>query len=110
PAPTAAPALTPQREVTPTTSPARHQAPAPAIAASHSGNGNSFEDRVRTKSSPLVRKIAAEHGVNISSLQGSGVAGRVTKRDILGFIESGARPTAGVPTRGLAGTGGHLLP
>jgi len=49
----------------------------PAIAPSHSGNGNSFEDRVRTKSSPLVRKIAAEHGVNISSLQGSGVAGRV---------------------------------
>ncbi len=70
-------------------SPARQQPASPAIAASHSGNGNSFEDRVRTKSSPLVRKIAAEHGVNIGSLQGSGVAGRVTKRDILGFIESG---------------------
>jgi 2-oxoglutarate dehydrogenase E2 component (dihydrolipoamide succinyltransferase) len=40
-----------------------------------------------------VRKIAAEHGVNIASLQGSGVAGRVTKRDILGFIESGATTT-----------------
>src|SRR5690349_1379839 len=70
--------------------PGRQQPAAPAIAASHAGNGNSFEDRVRTKSSPLVRKIAAEHGVNIASLQGSGVAGRVTKRDILGFIESGA--------------------
>jgi pyruvate dehydrogenase E2 component (dihydrolipoamide acetyltransferase) len=69
--------------------PARQQPAAPAIAAAHSGNGNSFEDRVRTKSSPLVRKIAAEHGVNIASLQGSGIAGRVTKRDILGFIDSG---------------------
>jgi pyruvate dehydrogenase E2 component (dihydrolipoamide acetyltransferase) len=53
------------------------------------GNGNSLEDRLRTKSSPLVRKIAAEHGVEISRLQGSGLAGRVTKRDIMQFLESG---------------------
>src|SRR5437868_5213084 len=83
----------PQREITPAPTPSRQPSPAPAIAASHSGNGNSFEERVRTKSSPLVRKIAAEHGVNIASLQGSGVAGRVTKRDILGFIESGSPAT-----------------
>jgi len=79
----------PQRETTPPPAPTRQQPPAPPIAAAHTGNGNSFEDRVRTKSSPLVRKIAAEHGVNIAALQGSGVAGRVTKRDILGFIEAG---------------------
>jgi pyruvate dehydrogenase E2 component (dihydrolipoamide acetyltransferase) len=91
----AAPAIPPvaasgvQREVTPGAVPSRQQPAAPAIAASPSGNGNSFEDRVRTRSSPLVRKIAAEHGVNVSSLQGTGVAGRVTKRDILGFIEAG---------------------
>jgi pyruvate dehydrogenase E2 component (dihydrolipoamide acetyltransferase) len=48
----------PQREGTPTPAPQRQPTPAPAIAASHSGNGNSFEDRVRTKSSPLVRKIS----------------------------------------------------
>src|SRR5207253_1635356 len=84
----------PQREVTAPASPVRQRPPAPGIAASHAGNGNSFEDRVRTKSSPLVRKIAAEHGVNISSLHGTGVAGRVTKRDILGFIDSGAPATA----------------
>ncbi len=88
---------TPQAPAAPLSPPARQQPNAPAFAASHTGNGNSFEDRVRTKSSPLVRKIAAEHGVNISSLQGSGVAGRVTKRDILGFIESGAPATAPVP-------------
>jgi pyruvate dehydrogenase E2 component (dihydrolipoamide acetyltransferase) len=79
----------PQREPAPAPAAARHQPTAPATSPSHSGNGNSFEDRIRTKSSPLVRKIAAEHGVNIAALQGSGVAGRVTKRDILGFIESG---------------------
>jgi pyruvate dehydrogenase E2 component (dihydrolipoamide acetyltransferase) len=95
----------PQREGTPASAPSRQQPAAPAIAASHTGNGNSFEDRVRTKSSPLVRKIAAEHGVNIAALSGSGVAGRVTKRDILGFIESGASTKAPGPR-----TGGHALP
>jgi 2-oxoglutarate dehydrogenase E2 component (dihydrolipoamide succinyltransferase) len=101
----------PQREVTPASAPSRQPTPAPAIAASHTGNGNSFEDRVRTKSSPLVRKIAAEHGLNIASLQGSGVAGRVTKRDILGFIESGAPIPAAVPgIRGGGAPGGHALP
>jgi 2-oxoglutarate dehydrogenase E2 component (dihydrolipoamide succinyltransferase) len=101
----------PQREASPAGAPARQQPPAPAIAASHSGNGNSFEDRVRTKSSPLVRKIAAEHGVNIASLEGSGVAGRVTKRDILGFIESGASTTIATPGARTGGApGGHTLP
>ena len=98
----------PQREATPAAAPSRNQPPAPAIAASHSGNGNSFEDRVRTKSSPLVRKIAAEHGVNIASLQGSGVAGRVTKRDILGFIESGASATTAPSGGRLPPTASHL--
>jgi len=102
----------PTEKVTPQPTPAKQperaaSAPAPAVVASHTGNGNSFEDRVRTKSSPLVRKIAAEHGVNIASLHGSGVAGRVTKRDILGFIESGASTTSTVQG---ARTGGHAMP
>jgi len=101
----------PQREVTPAPQAPRQPSPAPAIAASHGGNGNSFEDRVRTKSSPLVRKIAAEHGVDIAALSGSGVAGRVTKRDILGFIESGAPMPSAVPAgRGSVPPGRHALP
>ena len=56
-------------------------------------NGNSQEERLRTKSSPLVRKIAAEHGIELSALQGSGISGRVTKRDILQFIEGSAAVT-----------------
>src|SRR5262252_7382944 len=46
-------------------------------------------DLQRTRSSPLVRKIAKEHGVEISSLNGTGISGRVTKNDILAFIERG---------------------
>jgi 2-oxoglutarate dehydrogenase E2 component (dihydrolipoamide succinyltransferase) len=54
-------------------------------------NGNqTIEDLRRTKSSPLVRNIAREHGIDISRLEGSGMSGRVTKKDILSFIESGA--------------------
>ena len=101
----------PQREGTPAPVQPRQPTPAPAIAESHTGNGDSFEDRVRTKSSPLVRKIAAEHGVNIASLQGSGIAGRVTKRDIIGFIESGApSPVAAPGLHGGVQSGGHALP
>ncbi len=101
----------PQREVASTHASARQQPPAPAIAVPHTGNGNSFEDRVRTKSSPLVRKIAAEHGVNIAALHGSGIAGRVTKRDILGFIESGESITTATPGARTGGAPGrHTLP
>ena len=60
--------------------------PAPAPTRS---NGNSLEDRLRTKSSPLVRRMAAEHNVDISGLQGSGIAGRVTRKDLAAYLESG---------------------
>jgi pyruvate dehydrogenase E2 component (dihydrolipoyllysine-residue acetyltransferase) len=67
-------------------------APTPPSTATPDGSGaggNGLEDRLRTKSSPLVRKIAAEHGIDLAALRGSGIAGRVTKRDILQYIESG---------------------
>ena len=48
------------------------------------------EELRRTRSSPLVRKIAAEHNIDISHLEGTGTSGRVTKNDILSYIESGA--------------------
>ena len=107
--PTPSPATPKAPAIAPST-PARQQPATPAIAASHSGNGNSFEDRVKTKSSPLVRKIAAEHGVNIAALQGSGVAGRVTKRDIVGFIESGGSAATALPASRVPLPGGHALP
>jgi 2-oxoisovalerate dehydrogenase E2 component (dihydrolipoyl transacylase) len=42
---------------------------------------------LRTRSSPAVRRIAEEHGIDISRIAGSGISGRVTKRDILQFLE-----------------------
>ena len=54
----------------------------------------SAADLRKTKSSPLVRKIAQEHGVDVSKLEGTGMSGRVTKNDILSFIESGAAPVS----------------
>ena len=50
------------------------------------------EDARRQKSSPLVRKIAQEHNVDLSQVQGTGLSGRVTKQDILGYIQLGKPP------------------
>ncbi|HJS51792.1 MAG TPA: 2-oxoglutarate dehydrogenase, E2 component, dihydrolipoamide succinyltransferase [Pyrinomonadaceae bacterium] len=61
------------------------------VAANGGANGDkSSDDLRRTKSSPLVRNIAKEHGVDITRIPGSGLSGRVTKKDILSFIETGA--------------------
>ena len=51
-------------------------------------------DLRRTRSSPLVRKIAATHGLDIRELNGTGISGRVTKKDILAVVESGVKPAA----------------
>ncbi len=68
----------------------RPDAIADAKANGKSNGEMSLEELRRTKSSPLVRNIAKEHGVDISRISGSGMSGRVTKKDILNFIESGA--------------------
>ena len=74
-----------------------------APAASHDDGGSAAaEDLRRTKSSPLVRKIAEEHGIDIAQLEGTGMSGRVTKNDILSFIESGAPAPARATTPGTA--------
>lgn len=62
---------------------------APAAPAAVSSADESLEDRLRRRSTPVVRKIAAEHGLDIAAIPGSGLAGRVTKQDVLSFIESG---------------------
>lgn len=63
------------------------------VAARSSAPAGSFEERVRTKSSPLVRKIAAEQGVELAAITGSGIAGRVTRKDLDAYLSS--RPAAG---------------
>ncbi len=68
----------------------------PAVATSDDPESER-DARRRTFSSPLVRNIAAEHGVDLTRVPGSGVSGRVTKHDILSFIDD--RPD-GVTTQG----------
>ena len=81
--------------------PAEAEAPSAAVATSpgidgdgdgRDGGPQTREERLRTRSTPLVRRIAAEHDIDISELTGSGIAGRVTKKDIMAFIEG--RPEA----------------
>ena len=85
--------------------PSAHVPSAPSI----SGNGRTLEERLRTKSSPLVRKIAADHGIELAALTGSGVAGRVTKRDIEALLESGVT-VQGVAKAASAGSGAVAAP
>ena len=61
-------------------------APAPQaapVSPAAAGNGKTFV-------SPVVARIAAEHGIDPTAVPGTGTGGRVTKKDILTFIESGA--------------------
>ena len=61
------------------------------------------------RSSPLVRRIAREHNVDVSQINGTGISGRVTKSDILGFIGSSAAVAATEPRQARpAGPTGHV--
>jgi pyruvate dehydrogenase E2 component (dihydrolipoamide acetyltransferase) len=66
--------------------------PSPAPAA--------HEEEEEARSSPLVRKIAREHGVSLSQISGTGLGGRITKQDIMSFIESqgSSQPAPATPS------------
>jgi len=59
----------------------------------------------RLRSSPLVRRIASEHHVDIGSIPGSGIGGRVTKHDILRVVEAGGRPASAASDRAAGASG-----
>ncbi|MES2179569.1 MAG: dihydrolipoamide acetyltransferase family protein [Gemmatimonadota bacterium] len=71
-----------------------HQSAAARTTSAQPVAANGLEERLRTKSSPLVRKIAAEHGIELAAMQGTGIQGRVTRRDIQEYIASGAAAAA----------------
>jgi pyruvate dehydrogenase E2 component (dihydrolipoamide acetyltransferase) len=58
------------------------------------------EEEEEARSSPLVRKIAREHGVSLSQISGTGLGGRITKQDIMSFIESqgSSQPAPATPS------------
>jgi 2-oxoisovalerate dehydrogenase E2 component (dihydrolipoyl transacylase) len=63
----------------------------PVVPAKSHAHGNGVPDELdllRARSSPVVRRIAEEHGVDISHVTGTGIGGRVTKRDLLAYLES----------------------
>jgi pyruvate dehydrogenase E2 component (dihydrolipoamide acetyltransferase) len=90
PAPRPAPAAAPPRAA-----PEVMTAQRPLGEAGANG-AESAEERLRRKSTPLVRKMAAEHNLDLSAIPGSGLAGRVTKNDVLSYLETGA-PAAASP-------------
>jgi pyruvate dehydrogenase E2 component (dihydrolipoamide acetyltransferase) len=94
PAPAAAvPAPPPAaRPAAPTTAPAQAAPPtAPAAAPQRSGGE-------RIHSSPLVRRMAAEHGIDLTTIPGTGAGGRISKQDIEAVIAAGGTPAAAPPS------------
>jgi 2-oxoglutarate dehydrogenase E2 component (dihydrolipoamide succinyltransferase) len=90
----ASPTPKPQAPSAVVAAPAAAVAPPPPRPQPPGSTAETADERLRRRSTPLVRKIAADQGVDISTIPGSGHAGRVTKKDILGYIEGGA-PAAG---------------
>ncbi len=89
PAPVAAPPPAPAR------APEPPAAPRPAPVEATGGTVESIEERIRRRSSPLVRKIAQEHAIEVGEVEGTGIHNRVTKNDILSFLEN--RKVASAP-------------
>jgi pyruvate dehydrogenase E2 component (dihydrolipoamide acetyltransferase) len=113
-APPAPPPAAPAARPTPPPPPARVEAPPAPVAPA----AESMEERLRRKSTPLVRKMVAEHNLDLTAIPGSGLAGRVTRNDVLDYLEKGvpAEPAASPGATGLAGAvmapveGVRLLP
>ncbi len=85
PVPTAPPSPRPALPLAP---------PPPAAGEERGARVESIEERIRQRSSPLVRKIAQEHALDIRSIEGTGIHNRVTKNDILSYIENRKVATA----------------
>lgn len=106
PKPAAAPAPPAPAPAAAAPAPARAQPAAPAPAAVPQGNGaaETMEERLRRKSTPVVRKMVAEHNLDLASIPGSGLAGRVTKNDVLSYLETGAKPAPAATGPATVGT------
>ena len=103
------PAPAPAEAGSPVAAPSAPAAPAPSSPPPAADE--SAEERLRRRSTPLVRRMAAEAGVDIAQVSGTGVAGRVTKQDLLAHIERGApqaAPAAAPATSAAAPTSGEF--
>ena len=117
PAP-AAPSAPAKKEVAPARTAASVAEPKPVAPVSQPEASREEDDHAR--SSPLVRKIAREHNIDLAQVPGTGLGGRITKQDITAFLEGApapaasaatvpsAKPDAGTPAR--AAIPGDLVP
>ncbi len=71
--------------------------PASSISRLRDGEVPDEATMLRTRSSPVVRRIAEEHGIEIAAVEGTGTGGRVTKRDILAFLTEHADQPLSAP-------------
>jgi len=97
----------------PVPAPVAPPVPGPALVAPPAVAEEGEADALRRRSSPLVRRIAAEHGVDLARVPGTGIHGRVTKADILGYIEQQAHapaPAAAPSRRAPAAARASALP
>jgi len=78
----------------PTAIPVVALAPAPTAAPAPLEDDNSLEGRLRTKSSPLVREMAKQHGLDLAHIEGTGQAGRVTREDLEAHLAKAATTPA----------------
>jgi 2-oxoglutarate dehydrogenase E2 component (dihydrolipoamide succinyltransferase) len=86
------PVQLPEKKLPPAPTPATGAPPQARTASAGQGNG---AEKVR--SSPLVRRLAKEHSIDVAQLSGTGAGGRVSKKDILGAIETGGAQGASAP-------------
>ena len=97
-----APAAAKPQIVPPAQAP-RPAAPAPApAAASGPGPAPARPAGERIHSSPLVRRMAKEHGVDLAAVPGTGAGGRISKQDIEAYLAGGTQPSAEVAQRASA--------
>jgi pyruvate dehydrogenase E2 component (dihydrolipoamide acetyltransferase) len=96
-APAPAPAKAPAAPAPPPTI-SRPTAPAPATASVAASSSSSSSTSERIHSSPLVRRMAKEHGIDLSTIEGTGAGGRISKQDIEAVIAAGGTPAAAPPT------------
>lgn len=100
-APAPSPAAAAPAATAPAAPPRPSLAPAPAATPAETSQGapvESIEERIRRRSSPLVRKIAQEHAIEIREVEGTGIHNRVTKNDVLSYLEN-RKVAGGAPSR-----------
>ena len=91
--------------------PAARQAPADRPAAPAAGRPWSAAEARELRLSPVVRKIARDHHVDVRNIAGTGAGGRVTRNDILAYLDAGAPAAAAEPAAGKsAAASAPLLP